>query len=100
MVLALADELVRMQQNLATVHGFKQLQRSIQRMNTILLAAGYEVVEMIGRPYNDGMRVVASFTLDDSIPPGQQIITAVTQPQVNYQGQMIQVAIVTVSQKP
>lgn len=104
MVLALADELVRMQQNLArmdsAVRGYKQLQRSVQRMNTILQAAGYEVVDMLGQPYSDGMRVVASFNLDDSMPPGQQLITAVSRPQVNYQGEMIQVAMVTVSQKP
>ena len=101
-MLALVDELVRMETNLRhidpAIKGYKQLLRSVERMKTHLLAHGYEVVDMVGQPYVEGMLVVANFVLDDSLPEGTQVITSVTKPQVNYQGQMIQVAQITVSQ--
>lgn len=102
MVLALADEIARMEQNLACMHegtvGRKQLTRSLQRMKTHLKIAGYEVVDMLGQPYQEGMKVVANFKFDETLPEGQQVITAVVRPQVNYKGEMIQVAEIMVSQ--
>ena len=102
MVLAIADEMARMEQNLMSMPeetlGRKQLLRSLQRMKTHLMTAGYEVVEMLGQPYNDGMKVVASFKFDESLPEGQQVVTSVIRPQVNYRGEMIQVAEIIVSQ--
>jgi len=44
------------------------------------------------------MIVNANFLEDDSLAQGQQIITAITKPQINYQGKMIQSAQITVSQ--
>ena len=102
LVLALADEMVRMELNLKHMDpeakGHRQLIRSLERMRNHLLSAGYEVVEMLGKPYEEGMKVVANFVLDETLPEGAQIITGITRPQVNYQGQMIQVAQITVSQ--
>ena len=102
MVLAIADEMARMEQNLLRMPketvGRKQAIRSLQRMKTHLQAAGYEVVEMLGHPYIEGMKVVADFKFDETLPEGQQTITSVTRPQVNYRGEMIQVAEITVSQ--
>ena len=102
LVLAISDEITRMQNNLRnmdnTVRGHKQLTRSLERMRNHLLAAGFEVVDMVGMHYHEGMRVVASFALDTSLPRGCQVISSVSKPQVNYQGKMIQVAQVIVSQ--
>lgn len=53
---------------------------------------------MLGKPYNEGMRVVANFIPDDTLEEGKQIITGITKPQVNYNGKMIQSAEITVSQ--
>jgi hypothetical protein len=53
---------------------------------------------MLGKPYNDGMKVTASFVEDENLEPGKQIITGIIKPQINYNGTMIQAAQITVSQ--
>lgn len=101
--LAIADELNRMKVNLhhipADVRGYKQLCRCVERMETALQAFGYEVVNHLGQEYTDGMKVMANFVIDEQMSSDEAPrITNVTRPQVNYQGRMIQVAQVTVSQ--
>jgi hypothetical protein len=101
--LAIADELNRMEANLAHmdtgVRGYKQLCRSVERMKTVLQSHGYELISLLGQPYTDGMRVMAHFVIDDQMNPNDEPrITSVAKPQVNYLGRMIQVAQVTVSQ--
>lgn len=101
--LAIADELCRMETNLrhmqADVRGYKQLCRCVERMKATLQAHGYEMASLLGQPYDDGMRVMAHFVIDDQMAPDEPArITNVSKPQVNYQGRMIQVAQVTVSQ--
>ena len=98
----LADRITFMEMTLykmdPKVKGFKQLSTSISQMKDNLLANGYELVEMLGKPYNDGMKAVANFNDDEDIENGQRIITAIIKPQINYKGQMIQAAQITVSQ--
>ena len=53
---------------------------------------------MIGKPYNEGMKVIASFVQDEDLNPGEQIISGIVKPQINHNGKMIQAAQVTVSQ--
>ncbi|MBO7067905.1 MAG: hypothetical protein J6W52_04415 [Bacteroidaceae bacterium] len=101
--LAIANELNRMEANLIhmqpDVRGYKQLSQCVERMKTTLQAYGYEIVNMLGQSYTDGMRVMARFVIDEQMAPEEAPrITSVVRPQVNYQGQMIQVAEVTVSQ--
>lgn len=100
LVTAMAGEVVRMENNLAHIgsdfRGRKQLERSLMRMRASIGAAGYEIIDLAGKPYHDGMRVEADFILDDTLPEGQQTIASVTRPQVNYEGEMIQTAHVTV----
>ena len=101
--LAIANELNRMEANLthmsADVRGYKQLCRSVERMKDTLQAYGYEVVGLLGKPYTDGMRVMARFVIDEQMDSADvPRITAVAKPQVSYQGRLIQVAEVTVSQ--
>ncbi len=101
-VLKVADEIVRIEMNLShmdeSVKGYKQLKKAVDRIRTNFLANGYEIVEMLGKSYNDGMKVVANFVSDDTLPKGEQIITGIIKPQINYQGKMIQSAQITVSQ--
>ena len=80
------------------VRGHKQLSKAINQMKDNLLANGYELVDMLGKPYHEGMRVIANFTEDENLENGTQIITAIIKPQINFKGQMIQAAQVTVSQ--
>ena len=44
------------------------------------------------------MKVIAEFVLNEDLEEGQQIISGITKPQVNYNGIMIQAARITVSQ--
>ncbi len=102
LVLTIANELARMETNLSrmdsSVKGYRQLSSALKRMKENLSANGYEFVDMLGKSYHEGMVVDADFVADDSIEDGQQIITGVTKPQVNYNGKMIQSAKITVSQ--
>ena len=102
LIKALADRITFMEMTLykmdPSVRGYKQLTKSISQMKNNLLANGYELVDMLGKPYHEGMKVTANFVEDENIEQGQQIITGIIKPQINYQGQMIQSAQITVSQ--
>ena len=102
LALKVADEIIRIEINLSRmdpkVKGYKQLSKAVERIKNNFLAQGYEIVDMLGKPYNDGMKVVASFVPVENLNPGEQIITGITKPQINYNGEMIQAAQITVSQ--
>lgn len=102
LVKALADRITFMEMTLyrmdSSVKGHKQLTKSIKNMKDNLLANGYEIVDMLGKEYVEGMRLSASFVSDDSIEEGKQIITGIVKPQINFKGKMIQAAQITVSQ--
>lgn len=102
LALKVADEIVRIETNLsrmdATIKGYKQLSASVRRIKDNFLANGYEMVEMLGKPYNEGMRAECDFVIDENLKEGERIITSVLKPQVNYQGVIIQKAKITVSQ--
>ena len=67
-------------------------------MKDNLKANGYELVDMLGKTYSDGMKVTANFVEDEELKEGEQIITSIIKPQINYRGVMIQSAQITVSQ--
>lgn len=102
LALKVADEIVRIETNLSrmdtSVKGYKQLAKAVERIRTNFLANGYEIVEMLGKPYNEGMKVVANFVTDDTLAEGEQKITGIIKPQINFKGKMIQSAQITVSQ--
>lgn len=102
LALKVADEIVRIETNLyrmdPTTRGYKQLTRSIQRMKDCFMTKGYEISDLLGKPYNEGMKIVANFIIDESLPEGKAIITGIIKPQIIYNGKMIQAAQITVSQ--
>lgn len=102
LITTLADRITFMEMTLykmdSSVRGHKQLSKSIKQMKDNLLANGYELVDMLGKDYNDGMKVTANFVEDEELPTGKQIITGIIKPQINYKGKMIQSAQITVSQ--
>ncbi len=102
LIKTLADRITFMEMTLfkmdPKVRGYKQLSKSISQMKDNLLANGYELVDMLGKPYNDGMKVSATFIEDGDLEQGKQIITGIIKPQINYNGIMIQSAQITVSQ--
>ncbi len=102
LALKVADEITRIEVNLsrmdASVRGYKQLSKAVERIKNNFLANGYEIVDMLGKPYNEGMKVIADFVPDEKLAEGEQIITGITKPQIKYKGDMIQAGQVTVSQ--
>ena len=102
LALKVADEIVRIELNLSrmdsSIKGYKQLSKAVQRIKDNFQANGYEIVDMLGKPYNEGMKVIANFVSDETLERGKQIITGIIKPQINYNGKMIQSAQITVSQ--
>lgn len=102
LITTLADRITFMEMTLykmdSSVRGHKQLSKSIKQMKDNLLANGYELVDMLGKDYHEGMKVTANFVEDEELPAGKQIITGIIKPQINYKGKMIQSAQITVSQ--
>ena len=101
LALKVADEIVRMQKNLTQMDektkGLKQLNSSVQRIQDNFAANGYELVEMLGKEYNEGMKVIANFSPSEDLETGKQIISRIIKPQVNFKGEMIQAAQIEVS---
>lgn len=102
LITTLADRITFMEMTLykmdRSVRGHKQLSKSIKQMKDNLLANGYELVDMLGKDYHEGMKVTANFVEDEELPKGKQVITGIIKPQINYKGKMIQSAQITVSQ--
>lgn len=101
LALKVADEIIRIQKNIAQMDeetkGLKQLSASVKRIQDNFASNGYELVEMLGKEYNEGMKVVANFIPNEDLETGKQIITRIIKPQVNYKGEMIQSAQIEVS---
>lgn len=101
-VLEIAEQITRMEVNLyrmdSAVKGHKQLTRAIYNIKDSLRAQGYEVSELLGTRYVEGMKVSADFVEDEKLPLGTQIITGIRKPQILFNGKLLQAAEITVSQ--
>ena len=102
LALKVADEINRMENNLShmdpSVKGYKQLTRSVKIVCNNMKAYGYELIAHLGNPFDEGLLVEADFVLDETLATGERIITRVIQPEVRYEGKVIQIAKVQVSQ--
>ena len=100
--LKVGDEIAKIETNLSKmdpeVKGYKQLKQALKRIKDNFNAHGYEIVELLGLDYNDGMPFEAQFVPDDTLPEGKRIISGITRLQINYNGEMIQPAKITVRQ--
>lgn len=104
LVKALAYGITRIEFNLhgmnPDVRGYKQLQIALRKMKDNLRANNYEIVDMLGQEYNEGMTLSnVTFKEDPNMEAGKQTITRVIQPQINYHGKAIQFADIEVSKK-
>jgi uncharacterized membrane-anchored protein YhcB (DUF1043 family) len=102
LALKLADEITLIERNISLMDtntkGLKQLNRSIGKLKDNLAANGYEIPELLGKPYNDGMKIIIVNSIyDEKLEKGQEIITKIIKPQVNYKDVMIQAAQIEVS---
>lgn len=102
LTLKVADEIVKIEMNLSrmdeSIKGYKQLSRGVQRIKDNFKANDYEIIDMLGKPYQPGMKAAVTFVTDENLEPGQQIISRIIKPQVNYKQVMIQAAQIEVSQ--
>lgn len=104
LVKALAYGITRIEYNLHSispeVKGYKQLQIALRKMKDNLRANNYEIIDMLGHEYNEGMTLNdVTFKEDLNMGVGKQIITRVIKPQINYLGKAIQYADIEVSRK-
>ena len=102
LALKVADEINRMQSNMSlmdkNIKGLNKLQSAVKRIEENFASNGYEIIDMIGKPYNEGMKVViVNSRIDENLNSGEQIISRIIKPQVNYKEEMIQPAQIEVS---
>lgn len=102
LALKLANQINVMENNLnrmdQDVKGLKTLRKSISTLKDNLIANGYEMPELLGKPFNDKMKVIVTSTIpDENIEKDTEVITKVLIPQVNYNDKMIQTAQIETS---
>ena len=99
--LKICNEMSRIDKNLramdSSIRGHKKLVGCVRRVKNNLRAHDYEVVELVGKPYDSGMLLEADFVEDDELAPGEEVITQINRPEVRYRGETIQIASVRVS---
>ena len=99
--LKVVDEIIRIRKNLSSIDpetkGLKQLEFAVERIQDNFTENGYEILDLLNKPYDQAMKVSAKFKPDDSLKPGEQIITRIIKPQVNFNNVIIQEAQVEVS---
>ncbi len=101
LALKVADEIVKMQMNLvhmdSKVRGHKQLTTAVTNVFDNFKANGYEIADLLNKPYNDGMNMDASKEPDPALNEGEQIIRRIIKPEIYYNNKMIQKAQVIVA---
>jgi hypothetical protein len=101
LVIKIADRLTAMETNLyrmdPNTRGLNNLKKLVKSTKENFNAKEYEIVEMLGKEYKEGMEVIATPVPSDEIESGKQIITQVIKPQVNFKGKKIQTAEIVVS---
>jgi len=82
----------------AKTKGLKQLQASVGKLKDNLSANGYEMPELLGKQFHQGMKVIVTSSIpDENLDKGSEIISKILIPQVNYNDKMIQTAQIEVS---
>ena len=81
LALKVADEIIRIQKNLSSMDpetkGLKQLEFAVDRIQDNFRENGYEMVDLLNKPYDEGMKVSAKFKPDNTLKQGEQIITRI-----------------------
>lgn len=76
----------------------KALKSSVKRLINTFKASQYEIIDLLGQKYDDGMKVsVISYIPDEKIQKGEEVISRIIKPLVKYKGEQIQAAQVDVS---
>ena len=99
--LSVADEINRMRIRLERMEEedikVKPLTKALERLEEQLNTMGYEIINLKGKPYVNGMTAKCQFVPVDTLGKDEQMITRVISPQVNYNGKLAQVPELEVS---
>ena len=98
--LRVGEEITRLRQRVEKLpvgtKGARSMLKSLERLESDFNERGYELVEMLGKPFNDGLNVRARFIPSDDIGVDERIISKIIKPQINFNGVSIQVAEIEV----
>ena len=75
-------------------------QQRIDEIESQLKEDGYEIDDLTGQKYVDGLNVIADFVSDENAEPGSKVITRVRKPKILKDGKMVQAAEITVTVGP
>jgi hypothetical protein len=100
--LKVADEITRINAYANTLdpnsQDAKALKSSVKRLINTFKASQYEIIDLLGQKYDDGMKIsVISYIPDEKLIKGQEIISKIHKPLVKFYGTQIQAAQVDVS---
>jgi hypothetical protein len=100
--ITVCDEIQRMRNRLKHMDPNEQASKvftqRLARLEDKLKEIGYEIVELEGNSYVEGMTVTANFVPDENLKQNERIITRVIKPQINYKNVLIQAAEIQVNQ--
>ena len=98
--LKVGEEIFRMKLRLSgmpnDIKGLKPLMKSLERLEDEFNQKGYELVEMLGKPFDDGINANVRFIPSDDLSPAEQIVNKIIKPQINFHGVAIQIADIEV----
>lgn len=102
LALKVASEINLIERNInlmdSKTKGLKQLQASVGKLKDNLSANGYEMPELLGKQFHQGMKVIITSSIpDENLEKDSEIISKVLIPQVNYNDKMIQTAQIETS---
>ena len=105
LVLLMCNEINRMENNLrhmdSAARGHRKLLGVVRRMKENLVARGYEITELRGQRYDEGLAIGADdWITDESLEPGRKVISWVKTPEVRFRGRIVQAANVQVATGP
>ncbi|WP_440887832.1 hypothetical protein [Vibrio sp. WZ-1] len=100
--LRVADEITRMQKNISqmdpSIKAIKPLMKGLERIRKNFMANGYEIIDLLNKPYDERMNMdVINYIDDSTLEREQKVIVKVIRPQVNFNGVLIQRAQVDVA---
>ena len=98
-----AEEITRMRQRIANmsneINGLVQLLKSLDRLELELNNLGFELPILLNQLYDEGMNVKVRYIASDDINSDEKRITKVIKPQINLNGQLVQIGEIEVSIK-
>jgi hypothetical protein len=100
--LKVADEITRINAYANTLdpnsQDAKALKSSVKRLINTFKASQYEIIDLLGQKYDDGMKVTVINEVEDSkLAKEERVIVRIIKPLVKYKGEQIQAAQVDVA---